>query len=268
MSVRFHHKHPLAFTACFLVLGAILVKQLIFFIAALGILLFLTKRLCWREYILSGLALALGFLSFNYQFKEYKNAQRALQNNYPIQVFVTAQSRNAKGLQIKALVKAYYKEGTWKVTPNYEVEWWQKEVLNIPPGSLIAIKGGKLKTPQKRQYSFLFDDEAYHLGQKKLGRLKLQNAQIYGLRCDSNSLEYKRFQYKHDILVRLEEVLSPRAHALFAGLILGDKSLLEQETKNSFSNTGAMHVLAVSGLHVGIIMQLLLFLLSRFSKFI
>lgn len=51
-------------------------------------------------------------------------------------------------------------------------------------------------------------------------------------------------------------------------LILGDKSLLEQETKNSFSNTGAMHVLAVSGLHVGIIMQLLLFLLSRFSKFI
>lgn len=266
MSVRFHHKHPLAFTACFLVLGAILGKHVIFFIAAVGILLFLTKRLCWREYMLSGLALALGFLSFNYQFKEYKNAQRALQNNYPIQVFVTAQSRNAKGLQIKALVKAYYKEGTWKVTPNYEVEWWQKEVLNIPPGSLIAIKGGKLKTPQKRQYSFLFDDEAYHLGQKKLGRLNLQNAQIYGLRCDSNSLEYKRFQYKHDILVRLEEVLSPRAHALFAGLILGDKSGITPAEKQQFQQAGLMHILSVSGMHLGLIYWLLSWPIKRLAK--
>jgi len=51
-------------------------------------------------------------------------------------------------------------------------------------------------------------------------------------------------------------------------LILGDKSLLDSETTNSFSNTGAMHVLAVSGLHIGIIMQILLVILSKFSAFI
>ena len=44
MSVRFHHKHPLAFTACFLVLGAILGKHTIAFIAAAGTILLLTKR--------------------------------------------------------------------------------------------------------------------------------------------------------------------------------------------------------------------------------
>lgn len=51
-------------------------------------------------------------------------------------------------------------------------------------------------------------------------------------------------------------------------LLLGDKSELSIETKESFSNTGAMHVLAVSGLHVGIIMYLLMFVLGKFSRII
>ncbi len=266
MSVRFHHKHPLAFTACFLVLGVILGKHTIAFIAAAGTILLLTKRYCWREYMLSGMAMALGFLSFNYHFQEYKNTQGALQNNDLIQVFVTAQSRNSKGLQLKAIVKAYYNGEAWKVLPSYEVEWWQNEVIDITPGSLIAIKGAKLKIPQKRKYPFMFDEAAYHLGQKKLGRLNVQNAQIYGLRCDSNSLEYKRFQYKNTILLRLDQVLSPRAHALFAGLILGDKSEITPAEKRQFQQAGLMHILSVSGMHLGLIYWLLSWPITRLAK--
>lgn len=51
-------------------------------------------------------------------------------------------------------------------------------------------------------------------------------------------------------------------------LVLGDKELLSHETRSSFSNSGAMHVLAVSGLHVGIILYIMIFLLSKFSRFI
>ncbi len=49
-------------------------------------------------------------------------------------------------------------------------------------------------------------------------------------------------------------------------ILLGDKSNLSLETRNSFANAGAMHVLAVSGLHVGIIMYLLMYVLQRFSR--
>ncbi len=41
--------------------------------------------------------------------------------------------------------------------------------------------------------------------------------------------------------------------AVGAALILGKKDLLESGTKIAYANTGAMHVLAVSGLHVGLI---------------
>lgn len=41
--------------------------------------------------------------------------------------------------------------------------------------------------------------------------------------------------------------------AVLAALTLGEKSYLDRSIKSQFSNSGAMHVLAVSGLHVGII---------------
>jgi len=50
--------------------------------------------------------------------------------------------------------------------------------------------------------------------------------------------------------------------AVASALILGKKDLLEADTKVAYANTGAMHVLAVSGLHVGLIYIGLSFLLG------
>lgn len=64
----------------------------------------------------------------------------------------------------------------------------------------------------------------------------------------------------------LQKNLSPEVASIAQALILGDKSLLSGEDRASFSNAGAMHVLAVSGLHVGIVVYLLLFLFERFPR--
>lgn len=47
-----------------------------------------------------------------------------------------------------------------------------------------------------------------------------------------------------------------------AALVFGDTSLLENRIIQAYSATGAMHILSVSGLHVGIISGMVLFLLS------
>ena len=54
--------------------------------------------------------------------------------------------------------------------------------------------------------------------------------------------------------------------ALIQALTTGDKSLLDREQKETFSQSGIVHILAVSGLHVGIIYVMLLWMLSPFSK--
>lgn len=66
----------------------------------------------------------------------------------------------------------------------------------------------------------------------------------------------------------LSESLPDTEAALARALMLGDKSMLTMETRDAFGNAGAMHVLAISGLHVGIIMYLVFLLLQRFSRWI
>ena len=59
------------------------------------------------------------------------------------------------------------------------------------------------------------------------------------------------------------------AVAVVAAMALGDKSALSQELREVYSVTGASHVLALSGLHLGIIYMLLTFLFGgRFFTFL
>ena len=49
-------------------------------------------------------------------------------------------------------------------------------------------------------------------------------------------------------------------------LLLGQKESLDKEIKKAYSETGTMHILAVSGLHVGIIYAILLLPIKRFKS--
>ncbi len=55
----------------------------------------------------------------------------------------------------------------------------------------------------------------------------------------------------------LEQFLSPENKQVAQALVLGDKSELSQEKRSEYANAGAMHVLAVSGMHVGILLGFL-----------
>jgi competence protein ComEC len=66
----------------------------------------------------------------------------------------------------------------------------------------------------------------------------------------------------------LEGNLSGDELAVAKALILGDRSSLDSEITSKFGNTGAMHVLAVSGLHVGILVQILTLFLGLLKKWI
>lgn len=63
-----------------------------------------------------------------------------------------------------------------------------------------------------------------------------------------------------------ENIKNEEAYAIILALTLGDKSVLKKHTKDAFSNTGAIHILAVSGLHVGLIYSIVLSLLYWLPK--
>lgn len=60
--------------------------------------------------------------------------------------------------------------------------------------------------------------------------------------------------------------MDPENIAVAKALVLGDKALISDELMLSYASTGALHVLAVSGLHVGIVMLILGFMLKPLKR--
>jgi len=56
------------------------------------------------------------------------------------------------------------------------------------------------------------------------------------------------------LILRLREHLGEDEASLAQGLLLGDRSAMSEEIEDRFGETGLMHLLAVSGLHLGILL--------------
>ena len=61
---------------------------------------------------------------------------------------------------------------------------------------------------------------------------------------------------------------NPKTAGLLRGLILADRSEIDYETKNEFINSGVVHILAVSGLHVGYVLIIFIFIFGRFGVYL
>lgn len=72
-----------------------------------------------------------------------------------------------------------------------------------------------------------------------------------------------KFEIRLQKIIPAEEI---ETYSVLKALSLGDKSSIPPELKNSFRRSGAMHLLALSGLHVGILYAFLTFLLSFIGK--
>lgn len=75
------------------------------------------------------------------------------------------------------------------------------------------------------------------------------------------------FQLRSRLMHSLETHINDRAVlAIASALLLGQKDYITTEIQETYADTGAMHILAVSGLHVGILLMLLSFILKPLGE--
>ncbi|MCC9134881.1 ComEC/Rec2 family competence protein [Pontibacter silvestris] len=72
-----------------------------------------------------------------------------------------------------------------------------------------------------------------------------------------------KLRRKLDNILR-ERIEGKQQYDISSALVLGIKDDLDNAIRNAYANTGTMHVLAVSGLHVGLIYGLLMLFFSRY----
>jgi len=138
----------------------------------------------------------------------------------------------------------------------------------LKPGNHLEVEGYYYKGKQKRNPGE-FDYNEYLNSKDILGVLSVNDITSITV-LDYNIDLFKNIihQIRKTIDGQIKKYHSPETAALLRGLLLADRGDINFQTKTQFINAGVVHVLAVSGLHVGYIVLIFLFLFGRFNVYL
>ena len=165
-----------------------------------------------------------------------------------------------------------------KLNSNERNKRYEVEILNFekPFSAVISIPKEQkeldflhfysaeayLNPTQKPQYDFQFDYQKY-LARQNIHYQGFIPSEISFKKKESVSFADKIRQKRLDLLFRIDNSsLQLQNKAILKGIILADRTEIDQEIINHFSKTGLIHILAISGSHMAIIFLMILFVLN------
>ena len=144
-----------------------------------------------------------------------------------------------------------------------------KDSLHQPPeeGSLIVFSGN-IQTISGPQNPGAFDYRKYMATNNVYHQVYLSTRSWKVL---ENPKGFSLVRTAHQVSDKFVSILGAnglkgREFAVAAALIMGQSDMLDNETLQAYSGTGVMHILSVSGLHVGVIFIIISFLLGFMKK--
>ncbi len=139
-----------------------------------------------------------------------------------------------------------------------------KDSLLIELGDRIVLNT-TIKPIRNKAHPFEFDYAGYMANNDIYYSSYINEKQIIlHKKTGANSISIERLRLK--LLSRLKRIASKENFEYLSALSLGYRNELGNETRSYFQQTGTMHILAVSGLHVGIIFSILGFCFKRLIK--
>ncbi len=136
-------------------------------------------------------------------------------------------------------------------------------VNHYEPGQCINFTGN-IEIPQERRNPGGFNYRNY-LAQKKVyatAFVPAKNIKILGKKS-VNPIYKSSLNVRNGIIESVNKKLSAQNAALLNGMLVGHKEDLSDEIKDIFSKTGLIHILSVSGLHVGFVVLPIVFISKK-----
>ena len=115
---------------------------------------------------------------------------------------------------------------------------------------------------------YAFDYKNYLEKQQIFHQVFIDNSKI--LKCKPSKITLKGIaaSFRKKVSTHLQQAgFKNNELALINTLLLGQRTTLSKELRQSYINAGAIHILAVSGLHVGILLLLFMFVLKPLHYF-
>lgn len=159
-------------------------------------------------------------------------------------------------LSHKIFLCNFWKDTTSAVNDIYE---------NAKIGNSIRFVGTIVR-PRNRRNPGEFDYENYLSTKGIAGIINCYKFDEFKI-VNNNENYYSQFVFKirKNIDKKIKEIYPEQYADFLKGVLLADRSDIGYEIKSSFVNSGVIHVLAVSGLHVGFISLIIFVLLGRLN---
>ena len=260
----------------FLILGILTGKTFNFSIlvaslltlSSLALLAFLFKKSHSRKSLYFGSCALLsmvcvGILAVSlWQPKNWKNHYSHFENqdnnHYSLKIQEVLKSTNYNHQYIATVQKLNGKSTSGKILlsiPN--------DSLHAPlkvDNSLLAL--GQLKAINAPLNPHQFDFKNYMEGQGVYHQLRINKNSYLISKFYSPTVYGIASSLRAKIISKLRESNFPKDElAIVQALLLGQRNDISEETYSNYKNAGAVHILAVSGLHIGILLLVLQFLL-------
>jgi competence protein ComEC len=182
-------------------------------------------------------------------------------------IIVSEGQEKARSYRAEAEARAIRQNGNWKPCEGKILLYLEKMAPRTAYGDLLLIKGkpALVALPSNpgefnnRQY--LRDQQIFHQHY-----LRTSDFVLIG-HTEPNPIMTYAIRVRRSAEAALKNAIgAKREYAIANAIILGVSQDIDQDTKSAYAASGAMHVLSVSGLHVGILFLLLDLMLGWIKK--
>ena len=127
----------------------------------------------------------------------------------------------------------------------------------------IILFNGILKEGMENTNPKLYNYRLNLLSQKIYTTMTIKDYQINIIKNEDHFKYRIKERFKNDIENLFTTYLNPSNSKLITSIILGESSYLEEDSLETYRELGLAHVMAISGLHIGIISGFLIYIFSR-----
>ena len=131
-----------------------------------------------------------------------------------------------------------------------------------PPCSEEICVFGRCKKAKQRQNRYDFDEYTFLISNGIWGKMDVDSVEM--ISTEKKGLKSISMHFREMVLTVLDSFLNPSHRAILQAAFLGEKDYLPSDIKNSFRKSGIYHLLAISGLHAGMLITATYLILSLF----
>jgi competence protein ComEC len=255
---------PLAYCTLWFVIGVLTYPHIAPFHVAIPFVLFCMSIICHQKPWRFGFILCLSLLS-SIGGHHWAQLQDPLQNPKHIAHQYDLHHKESIvvfSVQDKAKPSAFSQSYVVKVYQMDETRFSGLALLQLKPSSSLSIGEnymtlGMLRPILKARNPGGFDFSNYMKKKGVLLQLHSHNNQLTFMHKTPSFRGYA-FSVREQLLQHIDKLgMRKQSEAVLQALVLGDRSELDAHLQEEYAKAGAVHLLAISGLHVGVIMLLL-----------